>query len=51
MRRTFANRLRRSGVDMKTIQELLGHASLGTTQQYFSVTDEEKREAVMSLEF
>jgi site-specific recombinase XerD len=51
MRRTFANVLRQKGINLKVIQELLGHNSLATTERYFSVTDDEKRSAVHDLEF
>ncbi|MFP4365174.1 MAG: tyrosine-type recombinase/integrase, partial [Spirochaetia bacterium] len=49
LRHTFATSLFRNKVDIKTIQELLGHASIATTQIYMHVEDEQKREAVMKL--
>jgi len=49
LRHTFATRLHQEQVDIKTIQELLGHASIATTQIYTYVEDSQKREAVGRL--
>lgn len=51
LRRTHANSLRRQGVDLKIIQEQLGHTSLATTERYFSADPLERQQAVDLLRF
>lgn len=51
LRHTFAVSLLDQGVDLRTVQDLLGHASITTTQAYLHTSDEKKLAAVNALTF
>ncbi|MDA2916856.1 tyrosine-type recombinase/integrase [Nitrospinae bacterium AH_259_B05_G02_I21] len=51
LRHTFAVSLLDQGVDLRTLQDLMGHGSVAVTQRYLHTSDEKKMSAVHSLTF
>ena len=51
LRHTFAVSLLDQGVDLRTVQDLMGHSSITTTQAYLHTSDEKKLAGVNSLTF
>lgn len=49
LRRHYGNALRRAGVDLEVVRQLMRHTSLETTQRYLSVGDEERRAGIQAL--
>lgn len=51
LRHTFASHLVWSDTDLRTLQELLGHTQLSTTEHYVKVDHKRKRAAIARLDF
>ena len=51
MRHTFATALLDNGNDLKTVQSLMGHSHIRTTEAYLHSTDDRMVEAIKSLQF
>jgi len=49
LRHTFGTRLAEAGVDLLVIKDLLGHATVATTQIYAHVAQQHLREAIEKL--
>jgi len=50
LRHTFASRLVMAGVDLGTVQELMGHKSILMTMRYAHLSPDHKRTAMETLE-
>ena len=49
LRHSFGTKMVREGANIVSVQQLLGHSSLATTQVYVSVTENDKKNAVQRI--
>jgi len=50
LRHTFASRLVMAGIDLSTVQELMGHKDISMTLRYTHLSPDHKRAAIVALE-
>lgn len=50
LRKTAATQACKSGIDINTVANMLGHNSISTTQRYMAVAEESKKQAVNALD-